>query len=184
MAHNLTLPTHRYVWVVPTFVLREPSTALIPAVWVGVSVTHGRVLGCHVLLENGAMVVDLPLHALRGADVPWASVDPSAVIAWDCYGSDAELWQPPYLSGLSCAILSADHRTALWRGTLWFAVDHLSDGFSLEPTQHKHLWVVERDDDHVLMLLPQDRVLVEEQSFTVLDGIPPIKRQDTIWSAE
>jgi hypothetical protein len=34
------------------------------------------------------------------------------------------------------------------------------------------------------MLLPQDRVLVEELSFTSIDGIPSIKRQSTIWSAE
>jgi hypothetical protein len=34
------------------------------------------------------------------------------------------------------------------------------------------------------MLLPQDRMLIEEQSFTEIDGIPPIKRQSVIWSAE
>jgi hypothetical protein len=46
------------------------------------------------------------------------------------------------------------------------------------------LWVVERERDHALMLLPQDRVLVEERSFTEILGIPPIKRQSVIWSAE
>ena len=40
MSHNISLPTHRYVYVVPSFVLRDPlRTALIPAMWVGVSVT-------------------------------------------------------------------------------------------------------------------------------------------------
>jgi len=185
VAHNLTLPRHRYVWVVPSFVLRDPlRQALLPAVWYGVSVTPGRSLGCHVLLENGAMVVDLPLHALRGAFVQWAPMALETIVAWDCYGWDAEAWEPPYLTGLDCAILSATHTDTGDRGTLWFCVDHLTDGFALEPSQHKHLWIVERHRDHALMLLPQDRVIVEERSFTVVDDIPPIKRQDVLWSAE
>jgi hypothetical protein len=70
------------------------------------------------------------------------------------------------------------------QGTLWFCLDHVGDGFSLAPDQHKHLWIVERERDHALMLLPQDRVLVEERSFTEILGIPQIKRQSVIWSAE
>lgn len=185
MPHNLTLPTHKYVYVVTSFVLRDTQrTALVPAVWVGVSVTPGRSLGCHVLLENGALVVDLPLHALRSQLVAWAPLNLSEIVAWDCYGFDAEIWQPSYLSGLDCAILSANHREVVDRGTLWFAIDHLTDGFALEPAQHKHLWIVERHRDHALMLLPQDRMLIEEASFTEVDGIPPIKRQAQVWSAE
>lgn len=185
MPHNITLPTHKYVYVVPQFVVSDSyRMALIPAVWVGVSVTPGRSLGCHVLLENGAMIVDLPLHALRSHWDEWSPIDLSEIVAWDCYGFDAEIWQPAYLSGLECAILSEDHKDAVDRGTLWFAIDHLTDGFALEPAQHKHLWIVERHRDHALMLLPQDRVLVEEKSFTEIAGIPPIKRQTTIWAAE
>jgi hypothetical protein len=93
MPHNISLPHHRYVWVVPGFIWRDvhiEGRRLIPAMWVGVSVTPGRSIGCHVLLENGALVVDLPLHALRGADVPYADVDLSAIVAWDCYGWSAE----------------------------------------------------------------------------------------------
>lgn len=186
MPHNVELPRHRYVYVVPSFVLRPDDlrTALIPAVWVGVSVTPGRALGCHVLLESGALVVDLPLHALRGAFVQWAPLKLSDVVAWDCYGWSAEIWEPSYLSGLSCAILSADHKHVTNRAKLWFAVDHVGDGFSLAPDQHKHLLVVERQDDHALMLLPQDRLLIEEASFTVVEGIPEIRRQAQVWQAE
>ncbi len=186
MPHNISLPTHQYVGVVPTFVFRKDiPEGLLPAVWIGVSVTPGRSIGCHVLLENGALVVDLPLHALRASVKPsYQHVELSDVVAWDCFGWSAECWQPSYLSGLDCAILSADHTTAVDRGSLWFCVDHVLDGFSLEPSQHKHLWVIERHRDDALMLLPQDRVLIEENSFTDVDGIPPIKRQSVIWSAE
>ncbi len=184
MSHNISLPRHRYVWVVPSFVLRDDTKTLIPAVWIGVSVTAGRSLGCHVLLENGALVVDLPLHALRGACVNWIPREVSELVAWDCYGWSAEAWEPAYLSGLACDILTADHKQKEDRGTLWFCIDHIQDGYSLAPEQHKHLWIVERERDHVLMLLPQDRMLIEEKSFTRVEGIPPIKRQDKIWSAE
>jgi hypothetical protein len=34
------------------------------------------------------------------------------------------------------------------------------------------------------MLLPQDRVLIHEASFTDIQGIPRIKRQDNLWVAE
>jgi len=60
----------------------------------------------------------------------------------------------------------------------------MGDGYSMAPEQHKHLWVVERESDRALMLLPQDRMLIEDSSFTVIDGIPPIKRQSHIWYAE
>ena len=185
MSHNISLPRHRYVYVVPSFVLHDAlRMALVPAVWIGVSVTAGRSIGCHVLLENGAIVVDLPLHALRGAMVEYSPLPLSEVVSWDCYGWSAEAWEPEYLSGLRCGILSENHKTVLDKGTLWFCIDHIQDGYSLAPEQHKHLWIVERERDRALMLLPQDRVLVEEKSFTDIDGIPPIKRQSVIWSAE
>lgn len=185
MGHNVSLPAHRYVWVDPSFVLRDSAAvALIPAMWIGVSVTPGRSLGCHVLLENGALVVDLPLHALRGANVTCSPVELSDVVAWDCYGWKAETWQPEALSGLTCTLLSPDHKSIAGEGVLWFCVDHTGDGYSMAPDQHKHLWIVERQSDHALMLLPQDRLLIEEVSFTRVNGIPPIKRQDQIWYAE
>lgn len=185
MPHNISLPTHRYVGVVPSFVLQHTEqTTLIPAMWVGVSVTGGRAMGCHVLLENGALVVDLPLHALRGAVVEWEPLALADVVAWDGFGTNAEAWQPAALTGLFCAILDATHQHDVGRGRLWFAIDHIGDGYSLTPEQHKHLWVIERQSDHALLLLPQDRMLIEDRSFTTITGIPPIQRQTQVWYAE
>ena len=67
---------------------------------------------------------------------------------------------------------------------LYFCIDHTTDGYSRQPDQHKHLWLVVRQSDHAIMLLPQDRLLIEELSFTKVAGIPPIKRQDLVWCAE
>ena len=177
--HNVPLPAHRYVHVRPGFCTPDWAAA----VWYGLSATHGRAFGCHVLLESGANVVDLPLHAL--AHLPDApSVALEDVTQWDAYGDCVECYAPPYLVGLSASILTADHQAETGqRATLCFAVDHLGDGYSANPAQHKHLWVAEREDG-AFVCYPQDRYLVTEASFTHLAGIPRVYRQRDIWSTE
>lgn len=183
MAHNVALPTHRYVYVIADFVVKDSAQSLIPAVWFGIGSTPQRSLSCHVLLENGAMIVDLPLHALRWKPIDTA-VELSDAVAWDCYGWNVEVYQPPYISGLSCKLLDKKHHMTTDTGVMWFAIDFIDNGFSDEPSQHKHLWIVARERDGALMLLPQDRVLIHEASFTDIQGIPHIKRQDNLWVAE
>lgn len=178
-AHNVALPCHRYVQVRPGFC----TPAWTPAVWYGMSAMHGRAFGCHVLLESGANVVDLPLHALAvTAEAPPVTL--KEVCQWDAYGDRVECYAPPYLTGLSARILTPDHReVTAHTATLCFALDHVGDGYSLTPEQHKHLWVAERDDG-ALVCYPQDRYLISEASFTRIDGIPRVFRQRTIWSSE
>jgi len=184
MMHNIDLPQHRYVWVRDVFVHRQPVGAFVPAVWWGVSSTPGRMLGCHVLLESGAMVLDLPLHALAcRADAPFAALDEEEAQAWDAFGWRIEATQPAFLSGLTAGLLDAQHHATAHHGTLWFAVDWLDNGYSMYPEQHKWLWIVARWDGH-LVALPQDRLLVQEASFTDITGVPPIVRQATIWTSE
>lgn len=187
MPHNIPLPTHRYVYVVPSFVRpdSEQVTPLIPAIWWGVSVQPNRTLGCHVLLEDGAMVVDLPLNALRHAtEIPPMPSDVLFVNAtWDSYGWDAEVFQCDYLADMAVDVLDRRHEAAYKYGVLWFAVDHVKDGFSTHPAQHKHLWVVATDDGGFVWV-PQDQLLLHDKSFTTVDGVPQIKRQDGIWSVE
>ena len=182
MPHNVSLTTHRYVYVVSDLVIRDGNQNLIPCVWFGIGSTPQRSLACHILLENGAMLVDIPLHALRWKQTD-ISVALSDVVAWDCYGWDVEIYQPEYISGLSCEILDVTHKKIEGVGTLWFAIDFINNGFSDAPQQHKHLWIVARNDG-ALMLLPQDRLLIHESSFTEVNGIPKIKRQDNVWIAE
>jgi len=68
-------------------------------------------------------------------------------------------------------------------GDLWFALDHVKDGYSLEPGQHKIHWIVALSSG-VFTCVPQDMVLVTETSFTSPQSIPRIKRQSRIWSCE
>lgn len=177
--HNVALPVHKYVHIRPGFCAQEWT----PAVWYGLSATHGRAFGCHVLLESGANVVDLPLHALAVSPES-APVTLEDVCQWDAYGSTIECYAPAYLVGLSARILSADHQRETGQtATLCFAVDHIGDGYSLTPEQHKHLWVAERLDG-AYVCYPQDRYLVTEASFTRSQGIPQVYRQRHVWCAE
>jgi hypothetical protein len=183
--HNIDLPRHRYVYVCEDAVLRRGNPLqTIPAVWWGMSATPGRMFGCHVLLENGAVVVDLPLHVLRqhaiGAAVLWYPEDAQR---WDAYGAQLAAHEPAYLSGLSCEVLSPTHTRTGMTGTLWFYVDHVRDGYSLEPAQHKHHWVVALDNG-AFTCVPQDMLLVTERSFTAVTGVPPIERQVRLWTCE
>jgi hypothetical protein len=182
MPHNVSLPTHRYVFVDDAFVHRQPVGARVPAVWWGVSSDAGRALGCHVLLESGALVLDLPLHALSHLPIA-PTLELQEVCAWDAFGADVELFESPYLSGLTATLLDTQHALTELEGELWFGVDWLRNGWSQYPEQHKHLWVVAAHDG-TMRALPQDRLLVHEASFTEHLGVPPIARQRTAWSAE
>lgn len=185
MSHNIDLPRHRYVHVIESAVIKggaEDKT--IPAVWWGMSATPGRMFGCHLLLEAGAMVVDVPLHALRHKPAATHRVWPEQAQRWDCYGWSVEAHEPAYLAGLECQLLSPCHRFVTGSGDLWFYLDHVRDGYSLEPSQHKHHWVVAMTEGH-FDCVPQDMVLVREASFTVpTEQVPRIKRQSRVWSCE
>jgi hypothetical protein len=191
MPHNISLPRHRYVWVMSHYVRSSDDGSsqyeLIPAVWWGVSVQPNRVLGCHVVLENGAMVVDLPLHAMRWhtEKEPTDRLLPLAVkyYTWDCYGWDAEIVESSYLDEMRVQLLDDQHKLTGEFGELWFAIDHMKDGFGMEPAQHKHLWVVANSCGR-FSWVPQDQLLLYDKSFTEVDGVPKIKRQEQAWSAE
>ena len=184
MAHNIDLPRHRYVHVIASAVLRGGSQEeTVPCVWWGMSATPGRMFGCHILLESGALVVDVPLHALRHQPDATQRWLPEQAQRWDCYGWSVEAHEPRYLSDLRCRVLSEDHRTVAHTGDIWFYLDHVSDGYSLEPGQHKHHWVVALTEG-TFTCVPQDMLLLTELSFTQPGDIPPIKRQTKVWSCE
>lgn len=188
MAHNLTLPTHRYAYVLKRAVMdvsADERYDLLPCVWWGVSVTPNRMLGCHILLESGAMVVDVPLVHMRSHDMARENEGRSeGIITWDCYGWDAEIVQNDYLAGTQVHVLDKHHKATGMTGRLWFAIDHIKDGFSMEPAQHKHLWVVAMNSLCDFSWVPQDQLLLTDKSFTVHQGIPKILRQDTFRSVE
>lgn len=184
--HNADLPKHRYVWVRNDMLYREPEPGLTPAVWFGISSTPGRAFGCHVLLESGATVIDLPLNALYWTAEPEVEyqLDISDAVDWDSFGWAVEVYEPEYLSGLTVDVLP-EGGTGLSVGEAWFAIDWTDNGWSDYPEQHKWLWVV-ADDSGRLIARPQNRLLFYESSFTNESGVGQggIRRQTEVWKAE
>lgn len=178
--HNIALPRHRYVWVRSEFVSGETRPEMIRAAWVGLSSTPGRMLGCHVVLDSGALILDLPLHALSASDKPTATVTPRQAQGWDCFGWQMEVVAYPFLDDVACRTIRDQYR-----GRYWFSVDWLGDGYSMEPEQHKQLHVIATDIGPIIAR-PQDDVLFHDASFTDGDEsiVPTIRRQRTIWRAE
>lgn len=186
MPHNIDLPTHRYVWVRDSYIYNNPTGAFVPAVWFGISSHPGRAFGCHVLLDNGATIIDLPLIALAHTENPKEELCISDAVAWDSFGWDVQVYEPQYLCGLLTWMLQEDHQSHMGIGEALFAIDWVNNGWSNYPQQHKWLWVIAGDDGN-LYAMPQDRLIFQEESFTDnFRKIPEggIKRQTDVWSAE
>lgn len=191
MAHNVALPKHVYCFVRQSFVYSSGAEdALVPCVWFAISSHPGRAMGCHVMLENGAVVLELPLHALIPSDQeelprPDRILTPRNVQRWDCFGWDAEVFEVPYLQDLSVQILNDDHTPSLYAGQPLFFIDWKDNGFSNYPEQHKWMIVV-RHDLNYFMALPQDLMVFRDDSFTRSDDtmLKRIKRQTEAWSCE
>ena len=174
-----SLPQHVYCHVEKMFVRTGSPDGLEPCVWFGLRAVAGRAWGCHVMLDCGAVVRDLPLHALAQpcAD-PWTLEQAQH---WDCYGNEFSLVGYTYLSGLEARVKcgSAEHL-----GEYLFTACPIGDGFSAEPEQSKEFMFLALRNGR-FAAQPTNRVLFIERSFTTDTGWPTdIQRQSEVWSCE
>ena len=186
MIHSLVgpLPRHLYVYVDATFTHRTvQGPRYQPAVWFGLTSTPGRMWGCTVMLESGAVYRSLPPHALAFSmhpDEPWGIQNAQT---WDCYGTDFSVVEYPYLSGLRC-LAKAGPLEEL-PGQHLFSVAPVGDGFSAEPEQAKEFHCIQLEIGR-LTIQPTDRVVYQERSFTTGPLAFPhgLARQDQIYRCE
>ena len=175
-----SLPAHVYCHVDKSFVRTGEQTGFEPAVWFGLRAYAGRAWGCHVLLECGAVVRDLPLHALAQHDEaePWTLEQSQH---WDCYGDQFSLVRYTYLQGLEARAKCA---RAEQLGEYLFTACPMLDGFSAEPAQSKEfMFLALRNGRYAAQ--PTNRVLFIERSFTEQTAWPSdIQRQAEVWSCE
>jgi hypothetical protein len=175
-----SLPHHLYVWADRGFTRRQ-GQGFEPAVWFGLRSFPGRAWGCHVMLECGAVVRDLPLNALATQPLPepWSLRQAQH---WDCYGEDFALTRYTYLQGLEARV-----RVDLGevRGDYLFTACPLRDGFSAAPEQAKEFMFLATHGGRITAQ-PTNRVLFEERSFTLkgADWPTDIKRQVEVWASE
>lgn len=176
------IPNHQYVYVDSALTHKEP-VGFIPAVWFGLVSYPGRLWGCTVMLECGAVYRNIPLHALatRKEDVlPWKE---QQACTWDCYGYGWSACVYPYLHSLECSI-----RTRLGdidNCEYLFSVSPVGDGFSACPEQSKEFTFVKCETQGRFAAQPTDKTLFVDRSFTVGSGWPKgLKRQECVHSCE
>ena len=96
-----SLPKHKYVWVDTSFT-HKAAIGFVPAVWFGLVSHPGRMWGCNVMLESGAVYRGLPLHALAHDRYPENGWQPEHAQQWDCYGYDWTATEYTFLRSLRC----------------------------------------------------------------------------------
>lgn len=171
-----SLPKHQYVFVDTAFTHMEP-VGLAPAVWFGLCSIPGRAWGLHIMLECGAVYRNLPPHAISFTETlysPWGVTDAQL---WDCYGDDWAAVEYKFLRGLTCKTLAGD------TGTYIFTAVPMNDGFSEAPDQAKEFMFIELDNGR-LTILPTNKVLFTDRSFTTDDPPPKLKLLTQYWSCE
>ena len=176
-----SLPQHIYCHVERCYVRGIMDQGTEPCVWFGLRSYPGRAWGCHVMLECGAVVRDLPLHALAQSADPTEGWMLDQAQRWDCYGNEFSLVRYTYLSGLEARVKCADDEHI---GEYLFTACPLGDGFSAEPEQSKEFkFFALRNGRYTAQ--PTNRVLFIERSFTTDTGWPAdIQRQSDVWSCE
>jgi len=160
------LPHHLYCHVDTAFTHRSPDTPSIPAIWFGVVSFPGRAWGCNLLLENGAVYRNLPLHALAhttdGLRLPWGPRDAQH---WDCYSAGFTSLCYDTLRGLEVLAKTADMPR---HGEYLCTLAPIGDAYSAVPSQSKELVLVALTNGRYT-IQPTDRVVFRDQSFTVGD---------------
>ena len=185
MIHSLVgpLPRQLYVYVDTEFTHQEiQASRFIPAVWFGLTSTPGRVFGCTVMLESGAVYRSLPPHALAFSmhpEEPWGVGDAQT---WDCYGTDFSTLEYPYLAGLRCVAKTGQQELT---GQHLFSAAPVGDGFSAVPEQAKEFHFIQLENGR-LTIQPTNRIVYEERSFTTGPLAFPngLARQTEVYSCE
>jgi len=175
------MPRHFYVWVDSRFTHKEPQ-GFIPAVWFGLVSFPGRVWGCTVMLESGAVYRNLPLHALAWNEKA-SDFYPEQAQLWDCYSERFTTIVYDYLKGLRCKV---DIRGEQYYGHYLFTAAPIGDGFSHAPEQAKEFCFIELDNGR-FTCQPTNKVIFDEKSFTRnkdMEFPTDLRRQTEIWSCE
>lgn len=175
------LPRHIYCYVDSNFTHQEPC-GFVPCVWFGLVSYPGRMWGCTVMLEGGAIYRNIPSHAIafkEWAEPCWLQADAQT---WDCYGERFTTIEYTYLTGLDCKAKCAD---AEIEGSYLFTAAPIGDGFSAYPEQAKEFCFIKLDNGR-LTIQPTNHVVFRERSFTdnKLEFPSGLNRQTAIWSAE
>lgn len=174
---SASLPRHIYCLIDSSFVGLE---GWHKAVWFGLHSHPGRMWGCTVMLECGAVYRNLPPHALAWEETapPWEAKQAQL---WDCYGPQFSVLVYGYLDGLDATARICGEDVP---ASYLFTAVPIGDGFTHEPEQEKEFMFL-RTEHGRLTVQPTNRVRFREPSFTDDDvPIPRLKTQTEVYSCE
>lgn len=181
---NYNIPLTRVSIISSVLTSNTEDQTTVPAYWYGVSLIPGRVIGCHVMLNNGANWARLPITALRGNDVEEAGPDvaPKAAQIYDCFGYTGNVVQYEFLRGQVAKFIDDKEIEAAW---YLFTIDYEAGGpFSEDPEQHKQHHVFECSDG-TIRARPNNFIRwVDPALYTPFSEPPKYRRINKIWSAE
>jgi hypothetical protein len=183
MKYTLTgqLPRHIYCWV-DTRHTHKDGDGFARAVWFGIVSYPGRMWGCTVMLESGAIYRNLPAHAICFDPPPTGAWTPQDAQTWDCYGLEFTALEYDFLRGLECKV-RANGKEHI--GEYLFTVAPVGDGFSAYPEQAKEFTFVKLDSGW-MTVQPTNHIVFRERSFTdnKLEFPKGMKRQLEVWTVE
>lgn len=148
----------------------------------GLSALPARSWGLSILLDNGAMVQHVPLHALSTREHPEHDHPLNHLQPWSCYGYEFATHEYGALFELP---VKAYLKGGVWEtGRYLFTAAPYDDPYSLTPDQHKHFNFVELDCGRIASL-PGNRLLVYDSSFVTIPEERPRYRTNTrVWHTE
>lgn len=180
------IPKHQYVYV-DSYYTHKEDLGMLKAIWFGLVAHPGRVWGCNVLLESGAIYRNVPIFAVsfrpKSEEV---ARDVSDNQKWNCYSNQFTTLEYTYLAGLKMARLKSDSKEIAEYGHYLFTAAHVGDGFSEEPSQAKEFHFCASQVDGRIFVMPTDLLLVEDKSFVEFDfdNLSKLKTQTVAYSCE
>lgn len=171
MTHSLnaSIPTHKYGFVCKEILYGLDDDKIgqyEPCVIFGVTSIPSRALHFSILCESGAQWARIPLHMVRherpDPDAPQHGLPELQV--WDSYGYDFSLVQYQYLRDMACRFRKPGGDWV--PASYWFTIDHVDNGFSDYPPEHKcfHVLLLE-DGSGQLAAMPNNRILWDDKSW-------------------
>ena len=148
----------------------------------GLSALPSRAWGISLLLDNGALVQHIPLHALTFSN-PAEHFHPlDHLQVWSCYGWDFATHEYGALSEMPVKVYL---KSGIWEnGVYLFTAAPYGDMYSSAPDQHKHFNFVKLDCGR-LVASSGNRMLVNDSSFVKLASERPKYRTNTrVWYTE
>lgn len=182
--HIADIPVPFYCYVKDEFLynLTKGFGNHTPCMAYGLSALPNRAWGISILLNNGAMVQHVPLHALTTKPESGHNHPLDHLQIWSCYGQTFTTHKYSALSELPARVYL---KGGLWEnGRYLFTAAPYDDQYSLTPDQHKHFNFIELDCGSI-GAWPGNRMFMYDSSFVTLPTERPKYVTNTqVWYVE